>query len=74
MQKLGYSGVTEEDLANNLYIDWNAPDQFEKLIKKYPGQIAGLIATPYYHPTFVDNQLPPRVTGRRCASSATTTA
>ena len=59
MQKLGYSGVTEEDLANNLYIDWNAPDQFEKLIKKYPGQIAGLIATPYYHPTFVDNQLPP---------------
>ena len=59
MQKLGYAGITEEDIANNLYIDWNAPDQFEKLIKKYPGQIAALIATPYYHPTFVDNQLPP---------------
>ena len=58
-QKLGYAGVTEEDIANNLYIDWNAPDQFEKLTKKYPGQIAAIIATPYYHPTFVDNELPP---------------
>ena len=36
MQKLGYAGITEEDIANNLYIDWNSPDQFEKLIKKYP--------------------------------------
>lgn len=59
MQKLGYSGVTEEDLANNLYIDWNAPEQLEALCKKYPGQIAGLIATPYFHPTFEDNILPP---------------
>ncbi|MEG1529260.1 MAG: aminotransferase class III-fold pyridoxal phosphate-dependent enzyme [Clostridia bacterium] len=59
MQKLGYAGVTEEDLSNNLYIDWNAPEQLEALCKKYPGQIAGLIATPYFHPTFEDNILPP---------------
>lgn len=58
MQKLGYSGVTEEDLSNNLYIDWNAPEQFEALIKKYPGQIAGFISTPYMHGNFTDNVLP----------------
>lgn len=58
MQKLGYSGVTEEDLANNLYIDWNAPEQFEALCQKYPGQIAGFISTPYMHGNFTDNVLP----------------
>lgn len=57
-QKLGYNGITEEDLANNLYIDWNAPEQFEALIKKYPGQIAGFISTPYMHGNFTDNVLP----------------
>lgn len=59
MQKLGYAGVVEEDLSNNLYIDFNAPEQLEALCKKYPNQIAGLIATPYFHPTFGDNMLPP---------------
>jgi glutamate-1-semialdehyde 2,1-aminomutase len=58
MQKLGYSGVTAEDLTNNLYIDWNAPEQFEALCKKYPGQIAGFISTPYMHGNFTDNVLP----------------
>ncbi len=58
-QKLGYAGVTEEDISNNLYIDWNAPEQFEALCKKYPNEIAGFIATPYYHPIFEDNELPP---------------
>lgn len=58
MQKLGYSGVTEEDLLNNLYIDWDAPEQFEALCQKYPGQIAGFIATPYMHGNFTDNILP----------------
>lgn len=58
MQKLGYSGVTEEDLVNNLYIDWNHPEQFEALCQKYPGQIAGFISTPYMHGNFCDNVLP----------------
>lgn len=58
MQKIGYSGVTEEDLSNNLYMDWNAPEQFEALCKKYPGEIAGLIAQPYMHGNFRDNVLP----------------
>lgn len=58
MQKIGYSGVTEGDVSNNLYIDWNAPEQFEALCKKYPGQIAGFISTPYMHGNFTDNVLP----------------
>ncbi len=58
MQKIGYSGVTEEDLVNNLYIDWDAPEQFEALCKKYPGEIAAFIATPYMHGNFCDNILP----------------
>ncbi|HRU83760.1 MAG: aminotransferase class III-fold pyridoxal phosphate-dependent enzyme [Christensenellales bacterium] len=57
-QKLGYEGIIPEDVSNNLYIDWNAPEQFEALIKKYPGEIAGFISTPYYHPVFTDNKLP----------------
>ncbi|MDR3216462.1 MAG: aminotransferase class III-fold pyridoxal phosphate-dependent enzyme [Clostridiaceae bacterium] len=57
-QKLGYGGVIPEDVCNNLYIDWNAPEQFEALVKKYPGEIAGFISTPYYHPIFEDNKLP----------------
>lgn len=57
-QKIGYAGIVEEDVANNLYIGWNDPEAFEKVIKQYPGQIAGLIATPYYHPTFEDSKLP----------------
>ncbi|MEG2454538.1 MAG: aminotransferase class III-fold pyridoxal phosphate-dependent enzyme, partial [Clostridia bacterium] len=57
-QKLGYAGITEEDVANNLYIDWEAPEQLEALIKKYPGEIAGFISTPYFHPTFEDNKVP----------------
>lgn len=58
MQKLGYNGVTEEDLANNLYIDWNAPEQFEELCIKYKDQIAAFIATPYMHGNFCDNDTP----------------
>jgi glutamate-1-semialdehyde 2,1-aminomutase len=58
MQKLGYAGVIEEDVANNLYVHWNDVKEFEDLIAKYPGQIAAFISTPYYHPTFEDNKLP----------------
>ena len=57
-QKIGYGGIIEEDVCNNLVVEWNKPEQFEALVKKYPGQIAAFISTPYYHPTFVDNELP----------------
>jgi glutamate-1-semialdehyde 2,1-aminomutase len=57
-QKLGYAGVIEEDVSNNLCVHWNDVGEFENLIAKYPGEIAAFISTPYYHPTFEDNVLP----------------
>ena len=57
-QKLGYAGVIEEDVSNNLYVHWNDVKELEDLISRYPGQIAAFISTPYHHPTFEDNRLP----------------
>ncbi len=58
MQAPGHHGLIEEDYANMIRIRWNRFDEFEKAVKENPGQIAGFIATPYHHPTFVDNELP----------------
>lgn len=57
-QKLGYPGIVEEDIKNNLYVDWNDYDQFEKLVLAHKGEIACFISTPYHHPVFEDNQYP----------------
>ncbi|MFZ5354486.1 MAG: aminotransferase class III-fold pyridoxal phosphate-dependent enzyme [Bacillota bacterium] len=57
-QKLGYPGITDEDVANNFYVDWNNYEQVEKIVKEYPGEIACFMSTPYFHPVFVDNKLP----------------
>lgn len=57
-QKLGYAGIVKEDVINTFYIEWNNPEQFEQLVKDHPGEIACLVATPYYHPTFTDNIKP----------------
>lgn len=57
-QKLGYPGVIEEDVSNNLYIDWNDFDAFERVVAENEGEIAAYIATPYMHGNFRDNELP----------------
>ena len=57
-QKIDYSGIIEEDVCNNLYIEWNHPEQFEALCQQYEGQIAGFISQPYQHGNFADNELP----------------
>ena len=57
-QKLDYPGVLPEDVANNLYVDWNDIPALEKLIAENKGEIAAFIATPYMHGNFVDNELP----------------
>lgn len=57
-QKLDYPGILEEDVANNLYVDFNDYPALEKLFDEHGGQIAGLIAQPYMHGNFMDNQLP----------------
>lgn len=57
-QKLDYPGVLEEEVANNIYVDFNDYDALEKTFNEYKGEIAGIISTPYMHGNFVDNQLP----------------
>jgi glutamate-1-semialdehyde 2,1-aminomutase len=57
-QKLDYPGVLPEDVANNLYIDWNDFEALEKVVAENEGEIAAYIATPYNHGNFFDNQLP----------------
>ncbi|MCI8525197.1 MAG: aminotransferase class III-fold pyridoxal phosphate-dependent enzyme [Oscillospiraceae bacterium] len=57
-QKIDYAGILEEDVMHNLYVDWNDCDQLEQVFRKYRGQIAGVIAQPYMHGNFKDNELP----------------
>lgn len=57
-QKLDYPGVLEEDVANNLYVPWNDIEALRTMFSEHRGQIAGLIAQPYMHGNFLDNELP----------------
>lgn len=58
MQSLGHPGVIDADQENMIRIDWNDFAALERVVRQYPGQIAGFIATPYHHPVFADNALP----------------
>ncbi len=58
MQQLGYPGIIEEDVANNIYVDWNDFEQVERVVRENPGEIACFMATPYHHSIFTDNELP----------------
>lgn len=58
VQKIDYPGVLPEDVANNLYVDWNDFDALEKLVAENDGEIAAFISTPYLHGNYFDNQLP----------------
>jgi len=57
-QKVDYPGVLEEDVANNLYVDWNDIPALEKMLDENDGEVAAFIATPYMHGNFLDNVLP----------------
>jgi len=57
-QKLGYPGIIEADVVNNIYVEWNNFEQLEAAVNENSGQIACLMATPYHHPVFEDNKLP----------------
>lgn len=57
-QKIDYAGITEEDVVNNIYLDWNDIEAVEETFAKYKGQIAAVIAQPYMHNNFMDNALP----------------
>ncbi len=57
-QKIDYPGILPEDVANNLYIDWNDFDQLQKVFDDNKGEIAAFISTPYLHGNYFDNVLP----------------
>ncbi len=57
-QAPGHHGVMDDDYENVIRIPWNDFEALEKAENENPGQIAGFMATPYHHPTFVDNEMP----------------
>ena len=57
-QKIDYPGILPEDVANNLYIDWNDFDQLQRVFDENKGEIAAFISTPYLHGNYFDNVLP----------------
>lgn len=57
-QKLGYPGIIEEDVSNNLFVEWNDFEGLEKAVRENDGEIAAFISTPYHHPVFEDNVMP----------------
>ena len=57
-QKIDYAGVIEEDVMHNIYLDWNDFDAVEQCFQENRGEIAAVIAQPYMHGNFKDNELP----------------
>ncbi len=57
-QKIDYAGVIEEDVANNIYVNWNDLDELNRVFDENRGQIAAVIGQPYMHGNFRDNELP----------------
>lgn len=57
-QKIDYAGVIEEDVMHNIYLDWNDFDAVEQCFAENRGEIAAVIAQPYMHGNFKDNELP----------------
>jgi glutamate-1-semialdehyde 2,1-aminomutase len=57
-QKLGCPGIVEEDIKNNIYVEWNNFEQLKKVVEENKDDIACFMSTPYWHPVFTDNKLP----------------
>ena len=57
-QKIDYSGIMEEDVMHNIYVDWNDLDAVRQAFDTYKDQIAAVIAQPYMHGNFADNLFP----------------
>lgn len=52
-------GKISEDTAHIHEFPWNDLDQLEHLLRTYQDEVAGIILTPYHHPTFADQEMPP---------------
>ncbi|MCD6281067.1 MAG: aminotransferase class III-fold pyridoxal phosphate-dependent enzyme [Deltaproteobacteria bacterium] len=52
------AGVTPEDRKNVLFIPWGDLGAFRRVVEENKDEIAGVMLTPYHHPTFADQVLP----------------
>lgn len=57
-QKLDYPGVLDQDVAGNIEAPWNDVEAMRRIFEAHRGEIAALIAQPYMHGNFRDNELP----------------
>ena len=57
-QKIDYSGIIEEDVINNIYVDWNDLEALREVFYNNKGEIAAIIGQPYMHGNFKDNEMP----------------
>ena len=51
-------GIIEEDRLHIHDFGWNDTDSFLDQVKRYSGQIAAVMVTPFHHPAFGPNVLP----------------
>ncbi len=58
-QKGGYAGITMNDIADSVYTEFGDITALKRTFAQHKGNVACLIATPYHHPIFEDNMLPP---------------
>jgi glutamate-1-semialdehyde 2,1-aminomutase len=54
----GLGGLIENDFEHVLDFEWNDATQVEDLCKKFDGDVAGVIVTPYHHPAFANQVMP----------------
>ena len=57
-QKLDYPGVLDTDVQGNIEVPWNDVEAMRTVFSEHRGEIAALIAQPYRHGNFFDNELP----------------
>ncbi len=54
----GTGGLIEEDRQHIHSFRWNDMDSFDELLNRFASDTAGVIVTPYHHPSFRDCELP----------------
>lgn len=57
-QKVGAPGIVDEDVHNNIYVEWNDFEKLKQVVEENKDEIACFMSTPYWHPVFTDNKLP----------------
>jgi glutamate-1-semialdehyde 2,1-aminomutase len=54
----GLGGIIDTDFEHVHDFIWNDATSVEDYFKKYPGDVAGVIITPYHHPAFANQVMP----------------